>query len=55
MEMTIVLGNVTVTGLARTELGLSSSKETDSMKGMKVLGNLSYQGMLAKRTGVRSI
>ena len=44
MEMTTVLGNITVTGWARTELGLSSTKEIDSVKDMKVSGYLSYQG-----------
>ena len=47
MKMTTVLGNVTVTGWARTEESrLSSTKEIDSVKDMKVSSNLSYQGMV---------
>ena len=44
MNITTVLGNVTETGWVRKELGLSSTKEIDSVRDMKMPGYLSYQG-----------
>ena len=44
MKMTTVLGNITDIGWVRIELGLSSTKEIDSVRDMKMPGYLSYQG-----------
>ena len=46
MKMTTVLGNVTETWWARTKLGLSSTKEIDSVRDMKKSGYLSFQGVV---------
>ena len=46
MKITTILRNVTETGWVRTELGLSSTKEIDSVRDMKMPGYLSYQGMV---------
>ena len=44
MKITIALGKVTEIGWVRTKLGLSSTKEIDSVRDMKMSGYLSYQG-----------